>query len=348
MDTGRAPDENNRSNNSKSSVARRPRFAFLQNQMLPYDEARLGLLTHALNYGTGVFAALRAYWNADRDDLFLFRPHDHFGRFIESARLLRMQLPWNAEDLTRMTLKLLRAEGHHADCYIRALAFYGDEIIGIRLHGLSPQVSIVAIPFGRYIDRDEDAHVTVSSWRRVEDNAIPPRGKITGAYVNSALIKSDAELAGFDEAIVLNGLGQVSEGSAENVFIVRRGKLVTPPLTAAILEGITRRTVLQLAATEIGVPIEERPIDRTELYLADEMFLTGTAAQITAVTRLDHRPVGDGRIGPITRELRRIFARVVRGESASYQAWTRPVFAGDRNDDTLMGQDAPAALEMRA
>jgi branched-chain amino acid aminotransferase len=303
----------------------RPRFAHVCGQIVPYAQANVGLLTHALNYGTGVFAAMRGYWNADKDELLLFRPEDHFQRFIESAQLLRMRLSRNEVELTQAAIELLRAEDYEEDCYLRALAFYGDEVIGIRLHGLTPKVSLVAVPFGRYIEKDEAAHVTISSWRRVEDNVIPPRGKVVGAYVNSALIKSDAELAGFDEAIVLNANGQVSEGSAENVFIVRRGRLVTPSTTSAILEGITRRTVIQLAEAELGLPLEERPIDRTELYLAEEMFLTGTAAQITAVTHIDHRPIGAGRLGEVTRELRRIFARVVRGEEPRYRHWCRSI-----------------------
>jgi branched-chain amino acid aminotransferase len=303
----------------------RPRLAFFQGQIVPYDQARVGLLTHALNYGTGAFAALRAYYREADGELLLFRPHDHFRRFIESARLLRMHLDWSEEDLTRSSIELLRAEGYRADCYLRALAFYCDEVIGIRLHGLTSAVSLAAMPFGRYIDHDEQARVTISSWRRVEDNVIPPRGKIIGAYVNSALVKSDAELAGFDEAIVLNMQGQVSEGSAENVFIMRGDKAATPPTSAAILDGITRRTVMTLLRDEIGLPVEERPIDRTELYLADEVFLTGTAAQVTAVTSVDNRPVGQGRMGDVTRALRRLFFRVVRGEETRYAHWCRPV-----------------------
>jgi branched-chain amino acid aminotransferase len=184
------------------------------------------------------------------------------------------------------------------------------------------------VPFGLYIDRPEGAHLTISSWRRVDDNSIPPRGKITGAYANSALIKSDAELAGFDEALVLDSHGRISEGSAENVFVVRRGVVVTPSVTDSILEGITRRTVIELLRNEMDVAVEERPIDRTEVYLAEEVFLTGTAVQVTAATRIDHRPIGDGRLGPITTRLRALFQDVVRGRAPKYRAWCAPVYRG--------------------
>jgi branched-chain amino acid aminotransferase len=191
-----------------------PRFAYYRGQLRPYEDARLGLLTHGLNYGTGAFAGLRGYWNAQDEELYVFRPLDHFRRFLESTRLLRMPLAITEGRLLADLTALLRAEELRTDCYIRTLAFYGDEVIGIRLHGLTPEIGIMAVPFGRYIAKVDGAHVTFSSWCRVDDNVIPPRGKITGSYANSAFIKSDAELAGFDEAIVLNRAGQVSEGSA--------------------------------------------------------------------------------------------------------------------------------------
>jgi branched-chain amino acid aminotransferase len=210
------------------------------------------------------------------------------------------------------------------DCYIRALAFYSDEVIGVRLHGLTPVVAAVALPFGLYIDKAEGAHCTVSSWRRPDDNVIPPRGKITGSYINSAFAKSDAELAGFDEAILLNRDGRVSEGSGENIFLLRRGVAITPSLDQSVLEGITRRSLITLLRDELGMAVEERPVERGELYLADEIFLTGTAAQITAVTRIDYRPIGSGQMGPVTTRLRSLFFDVVRGRSPKYRTWCTP------------------------
>lgn len=298
-----------------------PRMAFFHDRILPYAEAKLGLLTHALNYGTGVFAGIRGYFNQEEGKLFVFRLPDHVRRFHESARLLRMNLTLSEEATAAALLDLLRAEGLRQDCYIRALAFYSDEVIGVRLHGLTPVLAAVAVPFGLYIDKAEGAQCTVSSWRRPEDNVIPPRGKITGSYVNSAFAKSDAELAGFDEAILLNRDGHVSEGSGENIFLIRRGIAVTPSLDQSVLEGITRRSLITLLRDELGLTVEERPVERGELFLADEIFLTGTAAQITAVTRIDHRPVGAGQMGSVTRRLRALFFDVVRGRSPKYRSW---------------------------
>jgi branched-chain amino acid aminotransferase len=303
-----------------------PKYAFFGGKIVPYGEARIGVLTHSLNYGTSVFGGIRGYWNDDEKQLFVFRPYDHFQRFLNSTKLLCMELPYSEESLADGLLALLRAEGYHEDCYIRPLAFYSDEIIGVRLHNLTPQVSIVSIPFGKYVDNDRGAHVTVSSWRRVDDNSIPARGKIGGSYVNSAFIKTDAQRAGFDEAIVLNQDGHLSEGSAENFFLVRSGKVATPPITANILEGITRSTVISLLREEMGLEVEERQIDRTELYLSDEAFFTGTGVQIAAITRVDHRPIGDGKMGPVVSELRDLFFSVVRGQVQKYRHWCAPVY----------------------
>jgi branched-chain amino acid aminotransferase len=220
----------------------------------------------------------------------------------------------------------LRAEGYREDCYVRPLAYKADEIIGVRLNDLEDEFTMFAIPFTRYVEADEGAHVTFSSWRRIDDNSIPARGKLTGSYVNSAFIKTDALRQGFDEALVLTREGHVSEGSAENIFIVRDGTLITPPVTENILEGITRRTVITLATEELGLPVVERPIDRTEVYLCDELLLTGTAAAITAVARVDHRPVGSGAMGPVTAKLRRLYDDVVRGRIPRYRRWNEPVY----------------------
>ncbi len=304
-----------------------PNHVFLDGKFLSYDEAKIGVLTHALNYGTAVFGGVRGYWNDDEGELFIFRPRDHYRRFLQSSGLLRMELPYSEKDLVNATLELIRLEGYREDVYVRPLAFYSDEIIGVRLHNLTPRVAIASLPFGRYVENEENAHVTISSWRRVDDNIIPARGKIAGAYVNSAFVKSDAQLAGFDEAIVLNNDGHVSEGSAENIFIVRNGVAATPMITDNILEGIVRRTIMQLLQDEIGIKVVERQIDRTELYLADEVFFTGTGVQISAITRIDHRSVGTGEMGRITRELREIYFNVVRGRVARYRDYCMPVYA---------------------
>ena len=303
-----------------------PTFAFFEGRIVPYAQAHVGMLNHTLNYGTGVFGGLRAYWNETRAQLYLFRPLDHFRRFIESSRLLNMQLPYDGADLLRHTVDLLRAEEHKADMYIRPLAYFAEEMIGVRLHDLQARVAIVAVPFGRYLEHEEGAHATISSWRRVDDNSIPARGKITGSYVNSALIKTDALRSGYDEAIVLNSDGHVAEGSAENFFMVRHGELITPPITDNILEGITRRTLMTLARDDLGLTVVERPIDRTEVYLAEEAFFCGTGVQIAAITRIDHRPLGEGRMGPVVTRLRDLYFQVVRGGEAKYSSWLTPVY----------------------
>ncbi|MEA3349167.1 MAG: branched-chain amino acid transaminase [Chloroflexota bacterium] len=303
-----------------------PTFAYFQGKIVPYTKAKVGVLTHALNYGTGAFSGLRGYWNQDKQQLYLFRPSDHYKRLLNSAKLLCMEFEHTPDKLTKITLQLLRKEGYKEDVYIRPLVYKANEGIGVRLHGLIDEISIVALPFGHYVANDTDAHVTFSSWRRVDDNAIPARGKITGAYANSAFIKTDALRAGFDEALVLTQTGHVSEGSAENIFMIRDGVLITPTVTENILEGITRRTIMHLAENELGIPVVERPIDRTEVYICDELFLTGTAAQVTAVTRVDHRLIGRGCMGPFTTRIRETFDNIVRGRLDSYQDWNTPVY----------------------
>lgn len=303
-----------------------PHYAYFEGKIVPYAEAKVGVMTHALNYGTGAFGGVRGYWNAEEEQLFVFRPIDHFKRVLNSAKLLCAVFDYTPEDLRDIALEVLRREAYREDVYIRPLIYKADETIGVRLHDLRDEFALFSIPFTRYIENDEGAHVTVSSWRRVDDNAVPARGKITGSYVNSALIKTDAMRSGFDEAVVLTAEGHVSEGSAENVFMIRNGVLVTPPVTENILEGITRHTILTLAREELGLQVAERPIDRTEIYLCDELFLTGTAAQVTAVIRVDHRPVADGKMGPITAQLRELYDGVVRGKLSEYRPWNEPVY----------------------
>lgn len=303
-----------------------PKFAYFKGEIVPYEQAKVGVATHAFNYGTGAFGGLRAYWNAEEEQLFLFRPFDHFRRFLNSARLLLMAPKLTEDDLTAITVELLRKEGFRQNAYVRPLAYKADEIIGVRLHDLQDDITIFSIPFDKYVKNDTGAHVTFSSWRRVDDNMIPARGKITGTYINSAFIKTDASNAGFDEALVLNVDGHLSEGSAMNFFMVRDGVLLTPPVTDNILEGITRRTILELAKNELDVEIRERSIDRTEVYLADEIFLTGTAAQVTAVTMVDHRKIGSGTMGPVTDRLRTLFEQAALGKNPTYRKWNHPVY----------------------
>jgi branched-chain amino acid aminotransferase len=301
-------------------------YAFFDGKIVPIAEAKVSVMNHAFNYGTAVFGGLRGYWSDQEQQLFVFRPVDHFERLINSASLMRIHVPHTAEALRDILLELLRTEGFKENCYVRPIAYKSFEGIGVRLHDVSDALTIWAMPFGRYIQKEEGAHVCFSAWRRVDDNAIPARGKVSGAYANSALIKSDAVLSGYDEALVLNDDGHVSEASASNVFIIRKGVAITPPVNANVLEGITRRTIIQLLRDDLGIEVIERDIDRTEVYLADELFLCGTGVQIAAVTQVEHRLIGDGAMGEITVKLRDYYHEVVNGKVAKYRDWLTPVY----------------------
>jgi branched-chain amino acid aminotransferase len=303
-----------------------PKYAFFRGQIVPIGEAKVSIMTHAFNYGTGCFEGIRAYWNEDEGQLYVFRQKEHYERMHRSTRILRIHLPHSVDELCAITLELLRREDYHEDTYIRPLAYKADEIIGVRLHGLTDEFAMFAVPFGRYIEREEGAHVCISSWQRVDDNATPARAKITGAYINSALSKTDAVLSGYDEALVLTTTGHISEGSAENFFMVRDGVLVTPSVTSNILEGITRDTVMTLAREELHMQTIERSIDRSEIYICEEAFLTGTGVQIAAITQVEHRPIGTGSIGPVVSRLRELYFDAVRGKIPKYRHWCTPVY----------------------
>jgi branched-chain amino acid aminotransferase len=301
-------------------------WAFFRGEFVPLRDANINVMTHGFNYGTAVFEGIRAYWNAEQEQLFALELVPHYERIRHSARLLMMEVHQSPEELAEITVELLRRDGLREDVYIRPIVYKSSETIGVRLHNLASDIVIFGVPFGQYIDTEGGIRAQVSSWRRTDDNAIPARGKITGAYVNGALAKSEAQLNGFDEAIVLTADGHVSEGSAENLFIVRNGVLVTAPVTDNILEGITRRRLMEMARGELGVDVEERTIDRTELYVADEVFLCGTGAQISPVIEIDRRRIGTGRPGPITRDLSRSYFDAVRGRLPAYRDWLTPVY----------------------
>lgn len=306
------------------------KYAFFQGRIVPIDDAKVSIMNHTFNYGTGVFEGIRAYWNEAHEQLYVFKMREHYERFLRNCGLFLIALPYTVDDLGRITLDLLRREGYRTDCYLRPLGYKASHGIGVRLHDLENAFALFADPFGKYIESEEGAKVGVSSWRRVDDNAIPARVKVTGAYVNSALAKTEANLNGYDEAIVLNQDGHVSEGSAANLFLVRQGKLITPPVTDNILEGITRQVVMELARGEMGLDTVERSIDRSELYMADEAFFCGTGVQITAIAQIDRRPIGTGKIGPIVSELRRLYFDIVRGNVAQYRHWCTPVYETER------------------
>lgn len=298
-----------------------PKHVFFEGKIVPFEDAKISVATHALHYGTGVFGGIRGYWNDEKKKVYIFRPYDHYHRLLNSGRMMNMQIPYDEEGLIQLTLDLVRMEGWQTDIYIRPFIYKADLGIGVRLHDLTDELTIFSMPFKQYVKNDTDAHVTVSSWRRIDDNMIPARGKVSGAYANSALIKTDAQRAGFDEALVLNQDGHISEGSAMNLFMVRDGVVITPPVTDNILEGITRRTAMELVEKELDLPVVERSIDRTELFICNELFMTGSAAQIVAVTKVDYRSVGTGKMGPVAGELRELFDRIVRAKNPKYAQW---------------------------
>lgn len=300
-------------------------IVYFNGEYVALREARIGILTHALHYGTGVFEGIRAYWDDVEQDLFVVRAQEHYERWKQNCGILRIHVPLDAEELCAVTAELMRRNGFRSNLYVRPLAYKSAERIGVTPDDQDAFV-VVALPFGDYLHAGQGVHAGVSSWRRIEDNAIPARGKICGAYANSALATDDARRAGFDEAILLNENGQVAEGATCNLFLVRKGKLITPPITDNVLEGITRDSIMELAQRELGVEVVERSVDRSELYICDELFLTGTAVGLAPVTRVDHRPVGDAAIGPLTRRLRQFYVEATHGHLAAYRKWLLPVY----------------------
>lgn len=300
-------------------------YAFFQKQIVPLEEAKVSVVTHALHYGTACFEGIRGNWNAEEETLYLFRLEEHFDRLLQSCKIIKISLPFTAKELSDYTVQIVEQSAFREDIYVRPLAYKSSTIIGVRLHNLEDDVLIFAVPFGNYLDPDAGARCATSSWRRIDDNSIPARAKITGGYINSALAKTEANENGFDEAILLNQDGHVSEGSGENIFIIRNGVLITPPPSDNILVGITRDSIMKLAKDELGLSTVERTIDRTELYTADECFMTGTAAHLTPVVEVDRRAVGNGSVGPISRELGKLYFDIVRGVNKKYIDWCTPV-----------------------
>ncbi|MDE2571985.1 MAG: branched-chain amino acid transaminase [bacterium] len=292
-----------------------------------YGDAKVGLLSHGLNYGTGCFEGIRGFWNAEERELYLLHLAPHYRRFSQSAKILTIDLGMSVEEMAQATVEICERNHFESDVYVRPLAFKAGEDVGVRLHGVPDAFAIVAIPFNRYIDSEGGLNVCTSSWRRIDDCSIPARAKITGGYVNSAFAKSEAQQNGFDEALMLSHDGHVSEGSAENFFMVKNGVLVTPDESQNILEGVTRDSIIGIARDTLGLQVRERSIDRTEVYTAQEAFLTGSAAGIAPIVSLDRRAIGDGTIGPITAQLMEMYDRAVRGREPRYRAWLTPTYA---------------------
>jgi branched-chain amino acid aminotransferase len=296
-------------------------YAFFRGQIVPLAEARVSVMTHALHYGTGVFEGIRGNWNEEQGVVNIFRLREHYERLLRGCRLLMLDIPYSVDQLCDITVDLVGRNRHQQDIYIRPLAYKSAEMVAnLKLQDLESDFTLISVPFGNYLGSDT-LRCCTSSWRRVDDPMIPARLKISGIYVNSILAKTEATLAGFDEAIILNHDGHVCEGSGENLFMVQNDRLHTPCLEDNVLPGITRDTVIQLVRSELGLDVVERSIDRSELYLADEVFLTGTAAHLTPVIQLDSRPIGGGESGPVSRQLQRMYFDIVAGRNPKYIHW---------------------------
>lgn len=299
------------------------KYAFFKGKIVPFEEAKISVMTHAFNYGTGVFEGIRGYFSDGK--MLLLQVKEHYERLANSSKVMKIHLKYSLEELTEITKELVIKNGYHEDIYIRPLAYKSAEIIGVRLHNLEDDLTIYVSPFGSYLDISKGIKVCTSSWRRIDENMIPARAKVTGVYVNSAFAKTEAIENGFDEAIMLDSSGHVCEGSAENLFIVRGGKLITPTISENILEGITRASLIQMAKSELGLETIERTVARTELYMVDELFLCGTGAQVTPVLEIDRRVIGRGQIGPITAKLQALYFDAVKGKNKKYSHWVMPV-----------------------
>lgn len=295
-------------------------IAYFEGDYVPLKDAKVSIMTHAFMYGTAVFEGIRAYWNEDQGKLYGLKLREHMERIRRNAGMLLMNDLPPVDELVRIVTETIRRNNFRSDAYIRPVVYKSGLSIGVRLHKLPHDLCVLAVPFGNYVDVDKGIRIMTSTWRRNSDDALPARGKIVGGYVNMAFQKSEAELNGFDEALVLTPDGHASEASAANMFVVRDGILLTPPVNDDILEGVTRRAIMELAAT-FGIPTETRSIDRSEIYVADEMFLCGTGVQLSPVIELDHRPIAGGAIGPITRQLHEAYFAAVRGNDPRFMHW---------------------------
>lgn len=295
---------------------------YFNNKFVDEDEAVISVKSHALHYGTGVFEGIRAYYNEDKKALFVFRMEDHYKRLLDSCKILFIDLELGVEKLCEITKDLVKQNFEKTDLYIRPLAFKSDPaVVNFNLKSLKNSFVIYTLPLGRHLNTSEGIKANISSWQRISDNSIPPRGKITGAYVNTSLAKTESAIAGFDEALLLDDRGHVVEGSAENIFVIKNGKVFTPPVSDDILIGVTRDTIFKLCEDELNIKIEERSIDRSEIYQADEVFLVGTGAEVAPIIEIDGRKIGDGKAGNITSKLKDLYFKLVHGELDKYQNW---------------------------
>lgn len=301
-------------------------YTFFNDQFVPSDEARINVRNNSFNYGTAIFEGIRGYWNAAHDQMYILKMKAHYKRFLQGCKFLNFNLPYTIEDFCNITKEIIKKNNHREDVYIRPLVYYTPDKISPKFIGYEAGFTLYTTPMGDYIDVSKGIRVCVSTWRRISENMVPVRFKLCGIYVNSALAKTEALERGFDEAIMLNGDGHVAEGSAENIFIIRDGDLITPTVADDILEGITRKGIIHICQDELGINVIERKIDRTELYICDEVFLCGTGAQVSPVIEVEGHNVGDGAVGPVTQKIQDLYFRIVKGEDDKYREWLTPVY----------------------
>lgn len=301
-------------------------YTFFNDQFVPSDEAMVNVRNNSFNYGTAIFEGIRGYWNEDHHQMYILKMRAHYERLLQGCRVFNFNLPYSLEDFCNITKEIIRKNNHREDVYIRPLAYYTPDKISPKFIGYEAGFTLYTTPMGDYIDVAKGVRVCVSTWRRISENMVPARFKLCGIYVNSAIARTEAMQRGFDEAIMLNSDGHVAEGSAENIFIIREGSLITPTVADDILEGITRRCVIDICRSDLGINVIERKIDRSELYICDEVFLCGTGAQVSPVIEVDGHKVGNGMIGPITKKIQDNYFRIVKGEDDRYKNWLSPVY----------------------
>ena len=302
------------------------KYAFFKGKIVPFQDAKISIMTHAFNYGTGVFEGIRAYWNAEKEQMFLLKLKEHYERLQRSTDALKIKIKYSVDELIKITVDVAKKNNYREDIYVRPIAYKSQEKIGLGLIGVEDDFCLFVSPFGAYLDINKGIRVCISSWRRIGAQSMPQGAKITGAYFNSSLAKAEAIEKGLDEAILLSPDGTVAEGSGENLFLVEQGKLITPPLREVILPGITRQAIIDLARHELRVEVVERLVKKEEIFSAEELFFCGTGAQISPITEVDGKTIGNGNVGPFTKKLQDIYFKAARGDNPKYSNWVTPVY----------------------
>ena len=300
-------------------------YVFYDGKIIDEDNVNLSIRSKAFNYGLGCFEGIRAYWDEENKQLYAFRLKDHYDRFLNSCKVLYLKIPYNCEQLCNITIELLKKNNFKSTTYIRPVAYKGSNGLAPTLLDEDNRLAIYCTPLEKYAGKEE-LSVSVTSWQRISGNALPARTKATAAYLNSALASLEVLQNGFDEAIFLSDKGYICEGPGENIFMVKNGKLITPPPSDDILEGITRDTVMKLAKDEFGIDTVERSISRAEIYGADEVFFSGTAMEVTAVVNVDRRVIGSGKTGQITQKLKDTYMTITKGKNSKYANFCWPIY----------------------